>query len=137
MRIEHVLMALAIFAVVIITGYNLVLDQDTRYNLGIDSTGFNEYRDAINESELLKESLRSDTQLESVEDESTEESFFSGAVKGAVGIYDAGAVVGRIITKSIKGTGFIPGYMGTLFIIVISVMAGSFVLYMLMRFKPQ
>lgn len=138
MRLEHFLIGLTIFGLIILVGANSLLDINNNYELNGNPEIFSdELKETTNITYNEMEDLRDKTQLGEITDDTAEGSLYKDAYPSALKIWDGQQIVGKTLGKLQQETGFFPTWLTDPFVIILGILAGTFVLYMLIRYKPQ
>jgi len=142
MRIEHILIGIAIFIAVLTLGTQMYLDQEDNYDIGLNGSLFDKMNltGLDDDYETHKSDLR-DNSLgggSAVSDEDTESSIYKDAVdevrKMGTSVSNANKIVTTVSGSEVLN---IPEFITDLLLRVIIVLAIVFVIYMVARFKPQ
>lgn len=137
MRLEHILIAGVIFFSVMTLSYSFLSAMITDYGVDANSSIITEKLRNISESQRVKEELRSDTQLSAVSDEDTESSLYKQGVPGMLNMFQSIEVSGAALEEVNSQANIISPFMIQTLIIILTILAASFVLYMIWRFQPQ
>ena len=137
MRIENLLIGLAVFVAVISLGVTMFIEQVENYDYSADTTIFTDILNVSEDYEDQQDMIEDGTIGGGmrVEDEGSDNLIVAAAgqikdISGSV------AVAGNTISTTTRETGLIPDFISQLFINIIVILAIAFALYMFVRFKP-
>lgn len=140
MRLEHLLIGVAVFLAVITLGTNIYTDSLTNYDLTPDEDLFANITRGDNQNYVSQiEELEADNvggDLE-VGDTDTESSIY---VKGIKQIKETGQSVSntnKLIANAAKKTGIVPEFIYQLIVRIVIILSIVFVIYMIFRYKPH
>lgn len=139
MRIEQLLIALVIFGLVITTGFYVFQEQIVEYNLSADNSKLSGLRSQMNptKDEDIEQNIREKVTGNLDPDEPTEDAMFKGGFTSIRDITKGTVRTANITNYVVQESGIFPGYVGTGFKIIISILATAFLIYMVLRFMPQ
>lgn len=141
MRIEHLLIGVAIFIAVLSLGISMYAEQTNLYNLngdddlfsGLNLTSIEDNYEST-EGTLRDSSLAGGSQIK---DEDTESSIYKEAIGQVRKIGTSVSDTGKIVNAAGRETNLVPSFIIDLLIRGIIILAVAFVIYMIARYKPQ
>ena len=140
MRIETIFIGLIIFGVIIVTGFLVFEEQIVFNNLTADNSKLSGMRDQmdLNKDSSANTETRNKVQGDLDTDAATaEDAMFKGGFSAIKDIVPLTARVGNISTTIVQESGIFPAYMMNALSLIIAVLGTAFLIYMVMRFKPQ
>lgn len=141
MRMEHLLIAFVVMSVILSTGFMMFDEQINYHNISADTGEFSDLRDQLDRAMLTtqgQDSSDRDKVTGQVGDgTSVEDDMFRGGFSALKGFAGSVAIMGNITTTIMQDSGLITWNLGTGFIIIISISVTTFLIYMVLRFKPQ
>lgn len=141
MRIEHLLISVAVFIAVLTLGVSMYIEQTDNYGVsndqdlfaGINLTSLDEdYKD--HQSDLSGSTLGGGSEIK---EEDTESSIYKDAIGQVKKVGTSVSNTEKIITVASKEIGIIPSFITDLWVRVVIILSLSFLIYMIARFKPQ
>ena len=136
MRIEHVLIGVAIFLLVFTLGNNLYVNQIDSYDTEDNTDKWDGVTRNLSVDDRIV-SLRENTEQQEISTDDTESSMFKSNVPAIRDITNAIPLVTKTLNNINKETGLIPEFIGNALVWIISILGLVFVIYMIARFKPQ
>ena len=136
MRLEHLFIGLAVFFLVITTGYNLIVNQAVNYGVDTDTAKLLALT-AENDLDDLSGNLRNKTTNEEISDD-TEAELYRTSRGASLEIKNLESSSRAVLeTLNLQESGLIDKNLIDTAIIVIGVLISTFLLYLGWRFKPQ
>lgn len=140
MQLNRFVVALVVFALVVVTGVLMSADVSDTYNVSMNDSSFNDVNEDA--SDILDEMYEtSDSQKDKligedgdVEESSAWESMITGAYSAVRLLSGSFSLVGGVLTSVSQEIG-IPSYFVTAAITVVAILISFAIIYLLFRFK--
>lgn len=136
MRLEHVLIGIAVFLLIFTLGYNIYVNQIDEYNLIDESSGFQDISNNVSLNNQI-DRMKDNTQGQDVSTEDSESSLYKRNTPAIKDITNSIPIINNLFNNINKKTGLIPEFVTNSLIWIISILGFVFIIYMFARFKPQ
>lgn len=137
MRIEHFFYAMIIFIVVIMTGSNLIVQQGEEFGNDYDVSKLAVLDNSISQEQSKALDTQQKASGELATDEATEDAMFKGGFSSIKDVTTVAGRVGNMTNYAVSETGLFPYWYENAFKAFITVASMAFLIYMVLRFKPQ
>jgi len=137
MRLDHFIIGIVIFSIVITSSSFIFIDVNDNYDVGMDQTDFRDTYSKINDTYDTGTAISDNSFAISMSGEDqTEDSMFLGAYRALRQTKESYSITAGIITAIADKMG-IPAAFVSAAITILSILIGFAILYMLFRFMPR
>ena len=102
MRLENLAIAVIIFGLVMMTGFTIILNQASNYELTTDTDLFSNFTEVQSDAVSESENLRNDIQIRRTSDDDSDVISYKQSYPGSLDIYGWGTLGNRILNLASK-----------------------------------